>query len=115
MALETAFAIAGDLLSLNPFILIGIVFVFAFVAYKVFALVLKILVTGLAFAAFPVIANIVGIGVPLTPQSILWSAILGIMIYFVYMGIGFGYKIINLTLKPFGKMFSSNKVKKAKK
>jgi hypothetical protein len=103
MALDTAFMIAQELLRLDPFLLLGLVFAFAFIAYKVFALLFRILLTGLAFAAFPFIASALGLGIPVTPQTILWSAITGILIYFVYMGIKFATKIINLVFYPFSR------------
>jgi len=116
MALETAFMLAQELLKLNAFILLGIIFAFAFIAYKLFAFVIRILLTGLAFGAFPLVANFAGIAVPLTMQSILWSAIAGIIIYFAYIGIRFGYRILNIAFYPFRKGFeSSGKKRKIKK
>ena len=112
MALETAFFLAQELLKLNPFLLLGAVFAFAFVAYKLFATLLKVLVTGIAFATFPIIANIVGIPVPLTLQTVLWSAITGIVVYFAYMGISFAFKVINAVFSPFKKSFGKREVRK---
>jgi hypothetical protein len=114
MALETAFFVVQELLKLNAFVLLGLVFLIAFVAYKVFAFVLRVLITGLAFGAFPIIANFAGIPIPITLQTILWSAITGILIYFVYMGIRFVYRIINIAFYPFRKMFSRKSKEKDK-
>ena len=112
MVIETALSIAQQLLALNPFILLGLVIVLAFVAFKLFAFVFKLLLTGAAFGAFPFIANFLGIPVPITMQSILWSAITGIVIYFAYVGMRFGFKIVNLAYYPFRKTFAKKSEKK---
>ena len=114
MVLETALALAAAMLELNPFILLAIIFVLAFLAYKIFAFVMRIIITGVAFGFFPLIANVIGIPVPLTLQSFLWSGIIGITIFFVYMGISFGYKVMNLVFSPFKKSFKHKKYKKPK-
>lgn len=101
MPLETAFFFAQELLKLNAFVLLGVIIVAAFVAYKLFAFVLKILFTGLAFGAFPFIANVIGIPFPITFQSVLWSVLTGIVIYFAYIGLSFGFKILNFAFWPF--------------
>ena len=109
MALETAFFLAQELLKLNAFLLLGVVFALAFLAYKLFAFVLRVLLTGIAFAFFPLIANLVGIAVPLTLQSILWSAITGMVVYLAYLSIKFGHKIISAVFYPFRKTFKKQK------
>ena len=106
MALETAIALAKDLLGLNPFILLALVIALVYLGFRLFALLLRVLLTGLAFASFPIIANLIGIPVPLTLQSILWSAITGIVLYFIYLSLSFGNKLISLALSPFKKGFS---------
>ncbi len=119
MAMDFLFELAHALLGLNPYVLLGLIIVLAFVAYKVFAFVFRVLLTGLAFGLFPVVANFLGIAIPLTLESVLWSAIAGIVFYFVYSGIKFGYGVINAALWPFRKGFESRsekkKVKKAAK
>ena len=106
MALETAIALARDLLNLNPIILLAIVIALVYLGFRLFSLLLRVLLTRLAFASFPVIANLIGIPVPLTLQTILWSAITGIVLYFVYVSLSFGNKLINLALSPFKKTFA---------
>ena len=110
MALDTAIMIAQELLKLNAFLLLGIVVVSAFAVFKIFAFILRILLTGLAFATFPFIANFAGIAVPITVQSILLSAIAGIVIYFVYMGLRFGFKVMDLAFRPFKRLYRKKKV-----
>jgi len=101
--------LAQELLKLNAFLLLGVVFALAFLAYKLFAFVLRVLLTGIAFAFFPLIANLVGIAVPLTLQSILWSAITGMVVYLAYLSIKFGHKIISAVFYPFRKTFKKQK------
>ena len=119
MVFETAFSVLGELLKLDPFMLFALVLAGAYVSLRVLGMVIRILLTGLAFGSFPVIANLAGIGVPLTIQSIMWSALLGIMIYFVFMGLKFGYTIMNAALWPFtrkrGKKVVVKKVPKEEK
>lgn len=115
MALDTAFLLVQELLKLNAFVLLGLVFATAFIAYKLFAIVLRILVTGVAFGTFPFIANFIGIAVPITVQTILWSALAGIFIYFAYVGISFGMKIISLAFAPFKRAFPKKEKRQMKK
>jgi len=112
MALDTVFMIAQELLKLNAIVLIGIVLAGAFIAFKLFQIVVKVMLTGLAFGTFPFIANFLGIGVPVNVQTILWSVILGIVVFMTYMSMKFAFKVLNLAFLPLKKMFSKPKVKK---
>lgn len=115
MVFELALLIIEQILQLHPVILLGLIIVGAFVAYKIFAFVFRVLLTGIAFGSFPLIANAVGVHVPLTIESVMWSAFTGIVLLFVYRGIAFGYRILNLAMLPFKKTFEMTKIKRAKK
>lgn len=111
MALETAFFLAGELLKLNPILLLGVVIVSAYAAFRIFAYILRMLTTGLVFGAFPLIANVVGIPIPLTLQSILWSVFLGMVIYLCYGGLTFVWKIMGAFSSPVRRGFGRSQAK----
>lgn len=111
MALETAFLIGHQLLQLPAPMLVGLIVVASLIAYKVFAFVFRMVLTGLAFGTFPLIANAVGIAVPLSLEAILWSALLGIVMYLMYASLMFGVRILNLMFLPFRKLFGAGNKK----
>lgn len=112
MVLEGAFFFAQELLKLNAFVLIGIVVVGAFVIFKILGMIMRVLITGLIFGTFPVILSFLGFAVPLTASTILWSIILGIITYLIYMSLSFTFKMVGAIFSPIGKAFSKPKTKK---
>jgi hypothetical protein len=87
-------------------------FLFIIVAYKVVKLLLRALLIAVMGGLFPIFANMfLGMSIPITLGNILWFAMTGVEIYFVYVilcGIG---KIAELISKP----FSRGKTKKVEK
>ena len=77
-------------------------FLFIIVAYKVVKLLIRALIIGVIAGLFPVFANLfLGLEIPITLGNILWFAMTGVEIYFVYhilLGIG---KIADFIMKPF--------------
>lgn len=107
MALEFLLSLVHRLLGLDPLVMIGILLVVTFIAFRVVAFFLRALLTGVAFGVFPVVANLLGIGVPLTLNTILWSMILGIALYFAYVTVSTGNRLINFVLSPFRGSFQT--------
>ena len=93
------------LLQLDTMVLFVVLFLLIIIAYKLFKYLLRVFVTGVAFAFFPIIANLIGIPVPLTFQSVVWSALFGIMAYLAYSVMHTGLKIVGIVLSPFKRMF----------
>ncbi len=87
-------------------------FLFILVAYKVVKILVRALLIAVIAGVFPIFANMfLGMAIPITLQNILWFAMTGVEIYFVYhilCGIG---KIAELITKP----FSRGKTKKVEK
>lgn len=99
-------------LQLNIEILLIVIVVLALIAFKVFSFVMKAVFTGIVFALFPLVANYFGIPVPLTLNSIVSYALLGILFYFGYGMLSFGFKMTRLAMSPFKKSFKKEKPKK---
>lgn len=97
--------IISQLLQLNTMLLFVVLFLLIIIAYKLFKYLMRVFITGMAFAFFPIIANLIGIPVPLTFQSVMWSALFGIMAYLAYSVMHTGLKIVSIVLSPFKRMF----------
>ena len=91
--------------TLSPEILLILIFVFAIVAFKVFSFVLRAVITGVAFALFPIVAAYLGFNIPVTLQSIVTFALLGIVMYLVYGSLRFGFKVTRFAMSPFKRAF----------
>ena len=96
-------------LGLNTEILLLLIFVFVIISFKVFGFLLRVVLTGVVFGAFPIVAYLLGIPVPLTLNSIISYAFLGIVVYFAYGVIRFGFKAVKVVLSPFKRSFSSKR------
>ena len=120
MALETFLTfildagkyLLGQVLQLDTMLLVILGIVLIIVAYKIFKYILKLVFTGIIFAFFPLIANFIGLEIPLTIQNILWSALLGIVVVFVYGIISTGFKVTKIILAPFKRKFDRPRVQK---
>jgi hypothetical protein len=109
MVIDTGLFIIQQMLTLNPVILFGLVFLVVIIAYKVFKFVFKALLVGIAFATFPFIANMFGMGIPVTVTNILWSSFFGIVLFIIYGAISMSYKLTSFVFKPFRKAFDKPK------
>ena len=105
-------SLQGLLQQPNVWLFFLLFFLFILIAYKVFKLLLKALVIGVISGLFPVFGNMfLGLSIPITIQNVLWFAVTGVEIYFVYhilVNIG---KLAEIITKP----FSRGKVKKVEK
>jgi hypothetical protein len=79
-------------------------FLFIIVAYKAVKVLVRALVVAVIAGLFPVFANMfLGMSIPITLSNIIWFAMVGVEIYFVYhilVGVG---TIAEFITKPFSK------------
>jgi hypothetical protein len=90
----------------------GLFFLFMLIAYKVVKLLVRALIVAVLAGLFPVFANMfLGTSIPITLSNILWFAMTGAEIFFVYhILVGLG-QIGEMLSKPFRR----DKVKKVEK
>ncbi|MCD6495664.1 MAG: hypothetical protein J7K54_00150 [Candidatus Aenigmarchaeota archaeon] len=90
----------------------GLFFLFILVAYKVVKMLIRALVIAVLSGLFPVIGNLFfGMNIPVTIDNIIWFAMTGVEIYFVYHIIVDIGKLAEIFMKPFRR----GKVKKVEK
>jgi len=99
------------LMGLDTILLFIILFIGIILAFKIFKYLVRVFITGAVFAVFPIVANIMGMNIPLTFDSIIWSAIFGIVLYMLYTSVMTGTKLINKIMSLFGKLLGSGKPK----
>jgi hypothetical protein len=109
MVLELLTQLISQIQEMNSILLIMVFLIFLILAYKLFQTVVKALIVGVIAAAFPFVANLFGLNVPVTLSSILWFAIFGVILYFAYAFISGGVKIIKTVLSPFRALFRKKK------
>ncbi|MFH1445288.1 MAG: hypothetical protein ABIF08_02290 [Nanoarchaeota archaeon] len=92
---------------LNIVLLLALLFIFVFVAYKLLKVLMKAMIFGVLGAVFPFFATYVGISIPLTITNIIWFALLGVMAYIMYAILMGGVKTLKLVTSPFRGMFKT--------
>jgi len=97
--------IISFLMQLDTTVLFLVLFGVMIIAFKVVTYLIRVFITGALFAVFPIVANIIGLPIPLTFESVIWSGIFGIVVYLAYTSLSMGLKIIRKIFSPFGKMF----------
>jgi hypothetical protein len=110
--LEFLTGIINEVLQLHPILIALILIAVILIAMKVLKFVTKVILTGICFAIFPVAANLLGFGIPLTLQTILWFAVFGVIVYLGYHTVLSGYRLIKIVLSPFSKLGSKKPVVK---
>lgn len=110
--LETIIDFMVKLSQVNTALLMVVFVVFIVLAYKVFQALIKAFIVGVIAASFPIVANLMGMNVPLTISSVVWFAILGVTAFLMYATITGGIKIVRFAMKPFNRMFSRKPVQK---
>ncbi|GEM_PF-2923633 len=93
--------VISQIMQLDTVFIFIIIVVFVVVAYKIFSFLMRALIVGLIFAGFPLAANFFGFDFPITLHSMLSSAMLGFVVFFVYSAVATAFKIMGLALKPF--------------
>ncbi len=96
----------------NIWLFFVLFFLFIIVAYKVVKLLIRAAIVAAISGAFPFFANaFLGMSIPITLSNVLWFAMTGVEVFFVYhilVGIG---TIAEFISKP----FSRGKTKKVEK
>lgn len=111
MVLETIIEIMNGVAQINTVLLAAVFLFFIVIAYKVFQALIKAFIVGIIAAAFPIVANLLGMDVPLTFTSVIWFAIFGVAAFMLYATISGGAKIARFAMKPFGALFRKKNVK----
>ena len=102
----------GFLQQPNLFVFFLLFFLFIIIAYKVVKMLVRALIVAVISGLFPVFAKMfLGFSIDITLQNILWFAITGVEIYFVYCILVSIGKIAEIITKP----FSGKKTKKVEK
>jgi hypothetical protein len=112
MVLEIITDLLMKLSQINTALLMVVFLVFIVIAYKVFQALIKGFIFGVISASFPIVANLMGMDVPLTLNSIIWFAILGVTAYLLYASVTGGAKIMGMAMRPFRGMFTKKPVQK---
>jgi hypothetical protein len=113
-AIEGSTGMFVQIMELNTALAIGFLFVLILMAYKMFKIALRAVVTGILAAFIPVAAVFFGIdiGISISLNNMIWFAIFGISAYLVYASVNMGLKTVKLVTKPFGFLFKSKPKKK---
>ncbi len=89
-----------------------IMVIFIVIAYKVVKILAKAAVIGLVAALFPIFANyFLGFEIPITVWNILWFAVTGVGLFFLYSFVRTGFGIIKLITAPIRALFRGKKRK----
>jgi hypothetical protein len=82
-------------------------------AYMIFKQIMKAIIIGVSFAAIPVVLYLLGFEIPLSIQTVVWFALLGIAIYFVYDVISGWMKMMRIITWPIRRLFRKGQKEKA--
>jgi hypothetical protein len=110
--LEAIVDFLGQLSQVNTVVLFAVFLVFIVLAYKIFQALIKAFIVGVIAATFPVVANLMGMDIPLTLNSMIWFAVFGVVAYLFYATVSGGAKIIGLAMRPFRGLFRRKPVQK---
>ena len=111
MVLESLTGLLTSFMALNPVFLVAGFILFILIAYKLFQALIKAFIVGAIAASFPVIANLMGMNVPITIHSILWFATIGVIAFLMYSAINGGARMARFAVTPFGRLFRKTPVK----
>ncbi len=107
--LEGSTGLVLHAMQINTILGIGIVFGLILIAYKIFHLVIRAIITGFLASFIPAAALVLGIdiGIPLTLNNMIWFGVLGISTYLVYASVSMGAKTVRLLMKPLNFLFKN--------
>lgn len=107
--LESVFSFFSGMFSgigtLNMILIVIGLIILIFVAMKLFGFLIRAMLAGLAFGLIPVVLNYLGFAVAVTIDSVLSTALLGIVAYILYAAVKSGYGIVKLVTWPIRKLF----------
>lgn len=108
-------SLIGDVINLVMGLDTGLIFIVLFagiiIAFKVFKYLMRVVITGAIFGVFPIVGNMMGLAIPLTIESIIWSAIFGVVLFLLYTSLRTGTKILNTIMSIFGRLLGMGKPK----
>jgi len=90
-------------------ILLGAGIVFLVMAYMIFKQVMKAIIIGAISASIPIALYLLGFGVELNLQTIIWFGLAGIATYFIYDVISGWFRIIRIITWPIRRLFRRGK------
>ncbi len=93
--------IASQLLGVNPMFLLAVLVVVVIVVFYILKTIMKIAIVGLFSALLVIAANILGLPVPVSLQTLMAAATFGIIFYTILKYLEIGFKIIRAGLSPF--------------
>src|SRR4030042_523542 len=107
----------SGLSNVDLIILIGAGLLFLVMAYMIFKQVMKAIIIGVIFAAIPVVLYLLGVGIDLSLQTIIWFGLFGIATYFVYDVVSGWFKVLRMVTWPIRKLLGggTGKPKEEKK
>ncbi len=92
--------IAASLLEINPLFLLAGFIIFLVIVFYVVKTVIKTTIVGVFSVFLLVLANFLGVDVPITLQTIIMTATLGIAIYIILGYVELGFKILKAATYP---------------
>ncbi|GEM_PF-5205290 len=107
--LDTIFSLFGHLSTMNMAVLLVLLVVGIVIAMKVFGYLLRAVLTGIAFGIFPIVASYLGLPVAVTINTIVSSAIFGIILYMAFSAIKMAYGVLKVALWPVRKLLGMGK------
>lgn len=103
--IDTIFSLFGQLSTMNMAVLLVLLVVGIVIAMKVFGYLLRAVLTGIAFGIFPIVASYLGLPITVSINTILSSAIFGIVMYMAFSAMKMGYGVLKIALWPVRKVF----------
>ena len=100
LPLISGLSVLSGLSNIDMLILLGAGLVFLVMAYMIFKQIMKAIIAGAVSAAIPVVLYLLGFGIELNLQTIIWFALAGIAIYFVYDVISGWMKLMSIITWP---------------
>ena len=105
----------SGLSNIDLIILIGAGLLFLVMAYMIFKQVMKAIIIGVVFASIPVVLYLLGVGIDLSLQTIIWFGLFGIATYFVYDVISGWFRVLRIVTWPIRKALGVGKKPKEEK
>ena len=92
--------------TMETLLLLLLLLVLAYLAFRVFQYILKALVVGIVFMAVPFLLEMAGMPVGTDIRTLLWFMIFGVVSFFAFSSVRFGFKATKAVMSPFQRTFS---------
>jgi cobalamin biosynthesis protein CobD/CbiB len=100
MAFGTVTGLLTGLLDVHPLLLLAGLIILLVIVFYVVKGIIKAAVVGVFSAFLVVAANLLGVGIPLTFQTLIMAAILGIVIHTILTYLELGFRVLRTVLSP---------------